>query len=794
MDYIKFQEDAIQDLVNQFKDLWQQDEYKLPITLKAPTGSGKTYITEKFICSMANQPDWDQPIAYIWITFSDDLAMQSKEKFNEYFHTNLPGRLLTIEDFKQGALKPNDIVFLNWQKLVSEAAENRVNRKPTDERLRKETGYYFEDVISLSKNDGIEFVLIIDESHTHVTEAAERDVINPLNPKIILKVSATPENEPTYSDVKRKKAGFVEISREDVIAEGLIKAEILCQTEEDLKKHVGEDLDKVLLKLAVERREQLAKDIQHFGLNVNPLAIIQLPNDDKAQKEAGEKTKEEEAKAILKELGVDSSKIASWFSGTSKPLGLEDNYNQYDYLLFKTAAGTGWDCPRAQVLVMFRDIHSETFETQTIGRIVRVPVRKKEGCEVFKTGYIYTNHKRTEVLGAKYDEPGNKPKILISDNKKGRDFTIDSKLLTEYIPRADYGDLGKSWQFQRCLCNVFNKYFGITDNDLDDVIQEKIKKKGVDLDAILTQELIINAKFQDFDKISLELKNSKNTNYPVSRNDVQKIFTDLCFQLLREQTDEDAKISNIARSWGSLKSALRVWLKSAFGQVDDDQRYRYFIIDINKGASSIFRECITATLKAYRPELDKQVASRKEAAEKSETKEFKILKSYAFTEDYEEMEVKRCILKPFYVRKEYRGKENEKAFINFIDKQESVEWWMKNGDVGQDWLSFRYQDSSTGKTELFYPDWIIKFKDGRIGIFDTKLGQTASNEQSKDKAEILQKKISYLNGFNRESISYIGGIVIPANGQWFYNDNKVYSYKKGSTEGFKNLNEVFKLQ
>ena len=792
MDYIKFQEDAIQDLVNQFKDLWQQDEYKLPITLKAPTGSGKTYITEKFICNMANQPDWDQPIAYVWITFSDDLAMQSKDKFNEYFHTNLPGRLLTIDDFKQGALKPNDIVFLNWQKLVSEAAENRVNRKPIDERLRKESGYYFEDVITLSKKNGIEFVLIIDESHTHVTEAAERDVINPLNPKVILKVSATPEQEPTYSDVKRKKAGFVEISREDVIAEGLIKAELLCQTEEDLKKFPGEDLDKVLLKLAVDRREQLAKDIKHFGLDVNPLVIIQLPNDDRAQIEAGERTKEEETKAILKGLGVDDTKIASWFTGASKPIGLEDNDNQYDYLLFKTAAGTGWDCPRAQVLVMFRDIHSDTFETQTIGRIVRVPVRNKGGFEIFKTGYIYTNYKRSAVLGARYDEPGNKPKVLIADNKQGRDCTIDSKLYSEYIPRADYGDLGKSWQFQKCLCDVFNSFFGFSDEDSDETIIGKIKAKGVDLDAILTQELIINAKLEDFDKLSLELKNSHNTSYPVSRNDVQKIFTDLCFQLLREQTDEDAKISNIARSWGSLKSALRVWLKSVFRQVDDDQRYRYFIIDINKGASSVFRECITAALKAYRPELNKQVASRKEAAEKNETREFRILKSYAYTEDYEELEVKRCFLKPFYIRKEYRGKDNEKSFINYIDEQETVEWWIKNGDVGRDWLSFRYQDSSTGKTELFYPDWIIKFKDGRIGIFDTKLGQTASTEQSKDKAEILHRKISYLNSFNRKTISYVGGIVIPANGQWYYNNNEEYSYKKGSTEGFKNLNEVFR--
>jgi hypothetical protein len=30
-------------------------------------------------------------------------------------------------------------------------------------------------------------------------------------------------------------------------------------------------------------------------------------------------------------------------------------------MLFKQAAGTGWDCPRAHVLVMYREINSASF-------------------------------------------------------------------------------------------------------------------------------------------------------------------------------------------------------------------------------------------------------------------------------------------------------------------------------------------------------------------------------------------------------------------------------------------------
>jgi len=79
-----------------------------------------------FVNGLNNLPNWDFDKAFIWITFSDTLAMQSKDKFTEYFNNNLKNNLLTVEDFKQGKLEKNDILFINWQKLVSQAAENRV--------------------------------------------------------------------------------------------------------------------------------------------------------------------------------------------------------------------------------------------------------------------------------------------------------------------------------------------------------------------------------------------------------------------------------------------------------------------------------------------------------------------------------------------------------------------------------------------------------------------------------------------------------------------------------------------
>lgn len=791
MERIEFQEKAVEQLLIQFKECWKQPKHQIPITLKAPTGSGKTYMTEKFICELSKQPDWVQDVAYVWITFSDDLAMQSRDKFMDYFPTSLPGRLLTIQDFQQGFLRERDIIFLNWQKLVSKSAENRVLRRPDDDRNEKEQGFYFEDVVELTHAEGREFVMIIDESHKNVTDAAVRDVIGPINPKIILKVSATPESEPSYSDVQNHRAGFVEVSRQDVIDAGMIKREIVCQTEEDIKNKGDEDLDEILLDLAMERRESLVNDIEKFGMNVNPLVIIQLPNNTSV--DANDRTKEDVVTEYLISHGVEPSRIAKWFTNEKKPIGLEDNDSPYDYLLFKMAAGTGWDCPRAQVLVMLRDIQSEVFQTQTIGRIVRIPVRKVQGSEVFQTGYIFTNYSRKAVISGKYDESGNKPKLNIAKNSFGKEFEIDEHLKSEFMSRVDYGDLGNSWSFQQCLLRVFNEYFDLKPEDMINEVKDKLQKKNLKIEPQLSQEIVVNAHFKDLDQISLKT-NGDDLSREVSRHDVQKLFSKTCVDLLREQSDDDAKISNIARSFGTLKSALRLWFKNyAFRDEDDDARYRIFLADIiNGGPKSIFKELITNTLKRHYPLRVEYIKKRREQAEQQETTTFKILETYAYSDDYEAIEMKRCLLTPFYLRKEYLGRENELNFANYLDQRDDIEWWMKNGDSGRDYLSIRYFNTVEERTDLFYPDWIYKKKDGTIGIWDTKDGQTARSQETKDKAEELQRHIQHLNGYNREFIRYEGGIVMQANGMWYYNSNDTYTYKKGSTEGWKNMNDLFK--
>jgi len=794
MEQIAFQIEAVEKLIQSIKTLWSTKGRQIPIVFKAPTGSGKTYMTEKMICDLAEQPDWDRDVAYVWITFSEDLALQSKEKFDKYFSTSKHGRLLTIEDFNLGRLQKNDVLFLNWQKLVSQEANKRIYRRPTDERERHECRVYFEDFIDNTHNAGVEIILIIDESHLNVTEAAYHDVIDPIDPKIILNVSATPKKESIADAVVN--GAVILVKHEDVVAQGLIKENIICQTEEELKKYEGKDDAEELVKLAIDKRTELKKSIESFGLiDFNPLVIIQLPNDESDLVEQGKQTEEEHVKQILIANGVKQENIASWFTGKAKPIGLELNNSKYEFLLFKMAAGTGWDCPRAQILVMLRDVKSQIFETQTIGRIIRVPIMNQEVSKVFRNGYIYTNYSKDAVLRGDYSPmDGNKPKTLISHNKKGGDYTIDEELLTSYLSRVNYGDLGQTGQFQECLIETFNACFGIVNGDPEKVLRSKLSNKGLDISAGFVHNVITNIEFKDFEKIGIDIQSANQSTIEWGRTYVQKWFTLSLFNILAAQTDNDCKVGNKVRSVPALKSAIRLWFKDTLPSEPEDTWYRIFLNDvINNAPSSIFKRLITKTLKAYHPLLEKQLEERRRENEQRQNEPFVVKKMYAFTEEYEALDhINKCLLSPFYLRKEYDGRKTEEPFAKYLDSQSEIDWWFKNGDSGKDWLAIRYFDEASKDEALFYPDWIYRKKDGTIGIFDTKGGITASAQSTKNKAEALHKRIEYLNGWNRETKRYEGGIVIQANGMWYYNDNATYNYRKGSTDGWKNMNDLFK--
>ncbi len=526
---LPFQQDTIEKLLFALTAIWKKEGQQLPLVFKSPTGSGKTFMLAHFIRGLNKLPNWNIDKAFIWITFSDDLAMQSKKKFEEYFENTLENNLLTVNDINRGKMLENDILFLNWQKVSARSAESRKLRRPDDERMRKESGKYFEDFIDGTKKDSRSIILIIDEAHTNVTPDLAQQIIDYIDPKVVIHVSATPKPE-----IVAKSAdlgSYIVVNRERVVSEGLIKEKIITQTEEDLKKIKGKDLDEALLDFGLEKREQLKAEFEALGKKVNPLLLIQLPNDDSERVQMGEKTKERIASDFLKKRGIKENKIGRWFDKYPKPDGIEDNEDDYDILLFKLAAGTGWDCPRAHVLVMFRDIRVEQRFIQTVGRILRMPEPDQKdnyrNSPNLRVGYLYTNYNRKDITDNWIDKSQNKPFVHISKQKEDIN---NIQIQSAYVSRVNYGDLSNSAKFQASFIESMNHYFGLNKGDILGKAKKKLTKKGIDLDPLTTNQIIVDAQFEDYDRINFEFqKKGHDIFMEISQNDVEKTFNYLCW-------------------------------------------------------------------------------------------------------------------------------------------------------------------------------------------------------------------------------------------------------------------------
>ena len=735
-----FQETAVSSLVKQLRKLITSPGENKKCVFKSPTGSGKTIMMAEVLQRLGNEP-WTENLVFVW-TSLHDLHNQSRLKLQSYLGDS-GYEFIGLEDLSDVALNSNSVLFVNWHSLTT-----KKNNPDLDEKewanvfvKEREDGRNIPNVLSKSRDEGLEVILIVDEAHTHyLTENSQKFIAEVFKPKLTIEVSATPLLKIDPEEMNANRAGFVGVPFEDAVSSGLIKQETVINADVGAFVDVASSADELVVMAAVEKRIELQEIYQNEGIKVNPLVIIQLPSDSE-KTSALDLSVREEVEQVLAEKGItfENGKLAVWLSEEKKNLELiEKSDSQVEVLIFKEAVAIGWDCPRAQILVMLRAIRSVTFEIQTVGRILRMPEAKHYSNSQLNKAFVFTN-----IAGITINDKPEDLDFFKTKFSKRKIETTGVSLASLYLHRQDYGDLTAT--FSGLLFAELNARFGITDGDM---VNQAYDKADAFLELYpdeLTMPILSDVVLNNIDTIREE----------IGELDIQRIQANVSDSNIQKEFDYLLKAWSLpyapVRSFTKIKTGLYKWFRViGFESVKWNEVQR--IVACSTTNQRVFTEAINAAKEKYEIQKPLETTGRRDVSEFT----YEPPQVLMVGEKHERVEYAKYGYEPCYLFA--NRSEPERRLEAALDASKQVAWWIKNGEGQQQFFSIVYDfvDAESGmhKKANFFPDFIVKFCDGSIGLYETKSGMLLTDYLTYAKSDALQKFIK-----EHSSSKIKGGIV-----------------------------------
>lgn len=672
----EFQEEAVIKLL----DLCSDSRSKQTIIMKAPTGSGKTIILIDYVDEYLNKIDSNT--AFIWLCpGKGNLEEQSREKMRKFApHLNTQNLFEALEN----GFPPESITFINWE-LVTKRGNTAI-------RDSERKNLY--DHIADAHRKQITFIVVIDEEHSNNTAKA-RAIIDAFAAKKIVRVSATAQQNKRYE--------YFEIDEVDVINAGLITKALYVNEGVTDGVEIDEDYN-YLIDLADAKRRSIDAHYKSIGKKIRPLVLIQFPNGQPETIAAVER------KLEFMNYTYDNGMVSKWMSEDKRdiPDDLTENDGQPVFLLMKQAISTGWDCPRAKILVKLREGKNENFEIQTIGRIRRMPEARHYEDDVLDFCYVYTfDEKYKEGMLASMDKAYETRRLFLKPICKT--FSLEKQLRD-----LDFNGLGEREVLNKIYDALVKKYKLSSDKKQNEML---LSDAGY-LFGNQIRNRVLHGQFVRTSAVA----ESNNYYTAFKRVDTHKYGIQLLHSV-------DAIKTTIGMTTGKVKTILeRLFRKDNNNYKKilslDTAEFYAFIINNEQKLKMEFRE-VTADMEQQRSFV---FNPKKSIFHIPEQDFFK----YDSTVKNETEYVKNAYMEytSGFVSSVVRST-SEMLFEQYCEKRSDIEWLYKNGDKGQQYFSIVYIDGVQNQW-LFYADYIVMKKDGTVWIIETKGGESKGINKNRD--------------------------------------------------------------
>lgn len=672
-----FQEKAVIKLL----DLVTDSRSKQTIIVKSPTGSGKTIILIDFIEEYLTKIN--SRTAFIWLCpGKGDLEEQSRQKMRKFAPHRYTQNLF---DALQNGFDAESTTFINWE-LVT---------KKGNTAIRDSERKNLFDRIAEACRVGMEFIVIIDEEHSNNTAKA-KSIIDAFSAKNIIRVSATA--------VENKRYEYLEIDEVDVINAGLITKALYVNEGLVDGMEISNDYE-CLLDLADAKRKAIAARYKELGKAIRPLVLIQFPN--------GQPETIRAVEAKLESMGYtyDNGMVSIWMSEDKRDL--PDNLTENDatpvFLLMKQAISTGWDCPRAKILVKLREGMSEGFEIQTIGRIRRMPEARHYEDDLLDFCYVYTfDEKYKAGLLSSMDKAYETRRLFLKD--KCKTFTLEKE-----IRDMDFDGLGEREVLLKIHEALVAKYHLGSD-------KKQNQRLLADAGYIFGVEIHGKALQGEFVRTSA-LTESHSYITTHKRVDTHKHGMQLMHSI-------DAIKSSIGMAQNKVKTILeRLFRKGGNSSQKlialETAEFYAFVINNQHKLKEEFRE-VTAQMAV---QMSMQLHPKKST--------FHIPEQDFFRYDPNVKNEVEYLSNAYH---EYTSgfatslvrSTCEMLFEQHCESRQDIEWVYKNGDTGQQYFSIVYVDGIR-KQWLFYADYIVMKTDGTVWVIETKGGEARGQDKNIDR-------------------------------------------------------------
>lgn len=330
-----------------------------PCLLRAPTGSGKTFVITKVLQDVTQA----SPTIWFWFVPFVNLVQQTEDSIAGNTNTLTPVSLLRGRNQRP---EKGLVVIATAQSVAKGKSRREGYTDGEDDTTRS-----LDSQIALARASGLKIGLIVDEAHIGLDSQTEfGQFAGWLKPDRILMATATPKDTRLAEFIQ--SAGYssyqtFNVARDDVVRARLNKRYIEAVVY-DLRQSMQTvtDLQQTVLKQAWRQNQRLKALLAQQGIPVVPLLLVQVANGDASVEEARDQ--------LMRLCKVPADAIGMHSSSDPDPVLMASiaNDTTKEVLIFKQSAGTGFDAPRAFVLASTKPVNDPDFAAQFIGRVMRV--------------------------------------------------------------------------------------------------------------------------------------------------------------------------------------------------------------------------------------------------------------------------------------------------------------------------------------------------------------------------------------------------------------------------------------